>query len=542
MAHAAFLRNFFVLFLVAGAIFNFKGALAQDSSDSPHRYNVKTFGAVGDGLTNDAPAIQAALDAAAKAGGGTVYLPVGTYLLDRQRPLPQSYFSLLTIQSKVNIEGDDVFSNDPSVPSQSNSILLVAPHLNGSQTVYDSLEAWKFSQFFVITPGSDSGPRIARTLLEHCSFKNFTIDFNGAQNGYSMPPFKSKVRTDHHNWGIGTHGRANDILIDNVTFLNNTGDQSVSFIMGNVLPWSSHIRVHHCTFHNSGDVVPGSGAWDHSSVFMQATDWQITNNRFINDRPSIYATGIEFYGSNGVVSGNYVDKDSIGMNVCARQQDLYKTSIKNNIIKNARIGMDLWTTKQDIAQRVRADATIRDVTIEHNTITLRPESNFGGIVYSTLFFEMAPQNLIIKDNSISQAGNIAGRPVVAGGIHLTKGDHLTIINNRISHMSGRGIDLYGDMSDLDIEGNQIKDVALGINPHNPKQPYAYAQGIALHMGPPVGSSQGAVSVNIIGNHVYNSKGHSIQTGLLLYGAISDLHLDNNSFETPQPIENKINNQ
>jgi polygalacturonase len=43
-------------------------------------YDVRVFGAVGDGSANDAPAINAAIDAASKAGGGTVDFPAGTYL------------------------------------------------------------------------------------------------------------------------------------------------------------------------------------------------------------------------------------------------------------------------------------------------------------------------------------------------------------------------------------------------------------------------------------------------------------------------------
>ena len=43
-------------------------------------WSVKDFGATGDGVSKDTEAIQAAIDAAHKAGGGTVELPAGTYL------------------------------------------------------------------------------------------------------------------------------------------------------------------------------------------------------------------------------------------------------------------------------------------------------------------------------------------------------------------------------------------------------------------------------------------------------------------------------
>ncbi|MDQ3847091.1 MAG: right-handed parallel beta-helix repeat-containing protein, partial [Bacteroidota bacterium] len=43
-------------------------------------YNIKTFGAAGDGKTVDTKAINDAIEAAAKASGGTVYFPAGTFL------------------------------------------------------------------------------------------------------------------------------------------------------------------------------------------------------------------------------------------------------------------------------------------------------------------------------------------------------------------------------------------------------------------------------------------------------------------------------
>ena len=43
-------------------------------------YNIKEFGAAGDGLNNDTEAIQKAIDACSQSGGGIVLVPAGTYL------------------------------------------------------------------------------------------------------------------------------------------------------------------------------------------------------------------------------------------------------------------------------------------------------------------------------------------------------------------------------------------------------------------------------------------------------------------------------
>lgn len=44
-------------------------------------FNVLDFGAVGNGHVDDAPAIRAAIHAAERHGGGTIYFPKGDYWL-----------------------------------------------------------------------------------------------------------------------------------------------------------------------------------------------------------------------------------------------------------------------------------------------------------------------------------------------------------------------------------------------------------------------------------------------------------------------------
>src|SRR5262245_42345352 len=53
---------------------------AQRSSAPSTAYDVRAFGAKGDGKTLETGAINKAIEAAAAAGGGTVHFPAGTYL------------------------------------------------------------------------------------------------------------------------------------------------------------------------------------------------------------------------------------------------------------------------------------------------------------------------------------------------------------------------------------------------------------------------------------------------------------------------------
>ena len=56
------------------------GIVNAAETSSQNYFNVRSFGAVGDGKNLDSPAIDRAIDACAQAGGGTVLVPAGTYL------------------------------------------------------------------------------------------------------------------------------------------------------------------------------------------------------------------------------------------------------------------------------------------------------------------------------------------------------------------------------------------------------------------------------------------------------------------------------
>jgi hypothetical protein len=70
-------------------------------------FDVIAFGAAGNGTTDDTAAIQRAIDAAKHAGGGTVYFPARTYLVDScfSSPHPWFFYTLLIDGSNVTLSG-----------------------------------------------------------------------------------------------------------------------------------------------------------------------------------------------------------------------------------------------------------------------------------------------------------------------------------------------------------------------------------------------------------------------------------------------------
>ena len=85
------LNQFGVIFLglsLVCATCSFAGESAPPAV--PKHYNVRGFGAVGDGKTDDTAAFQKALDTAGKAGGGVVYAPVGNYFFAGNLNVPNA--------------------------------------------------------------------------------------------------------------------------------------------------------------------------------------------------------------------------------------------------------------------------------------------------------------------------------------------------------------------------------------------------------------------------------------------------------------------
>ena len=103
---------------ILGGSFAQSPATAGELTPVGRHLDVRTFGAKGDGKTDDTKAFQSGLDHTNGAGGGILFVPPGRYLIA----------SHLVVPSNVTLEG--IFAAPPTTPWQNNA--MGQPELVGS--------------------------------------------------------------------------------------------------------------------------------------------------------------------------------------------------------------------------------------------------------------------------------------------------------------------------------------------------------------------------------------------------------------------------
>jgi hypothetical protein len=178
-------------------------------------FNVKAYGATGNGVTDDSNAIRSAITAAAVAGG-TVYFPNGTYLI----------------------------SQDGSSPSGGYCLLLAASVSLLGQSTTGVVLSMAANQHVAVRPVEVTGSNL--------SISSLTINGNGT-NQTLFPD------AGLHRAGIFTEG-ASWVTIQNVISENNSGDGINIF--GDFLFPTSNIYILNCQVLNNqrtGMAPGGSG-------------------------------------------------------------------------------------------------------------------------------------------------------------------------------------------------------------------------------------------------------------------------------------------
>lgn len=124
--------------------------------------DVKAHGAVGDGITDDAAAIQAAIDAAAAQGGGRVVLPAGTYLV----------VGGLTLKTGVTLAGAPG-AKRPVVKAGAAVAIWAQTEVNATDVAVEGVELDCAGQVTSYALQVSTGT--ARATIRDCTFRDATF-------------------------------------------------------------------------------------------------------------------------------------------------------------------------------------------------------------------------------------------------------------------------------------------------------------------------------------------------------------------------------
>ncbi|MBA1244042.1 putative Ig domain-containing protein [Pseudomonas japonica] len=285
-------------------------------------FNVKDFGAVGDGVTDDTAAIQATIDAAAAAGGGTVFVPTGTFIVSAGE---EPSDGCLMLKSNVYMEGAGAGKTTVKVADGSDTkITGVIRSAYGEEThdfglsnltidgnrdnTTGKIDGW-FNGYIPGKDGHDSNVTLSGVEIKDCSGYGFdpheqTINMlieNCVSHGNGLDGFVAdymidtkyvnNVAYDNDRHGFNIVTSTNDFTMTGNVAYGNGGNGIVVQRGSENIPSPYDVTI-------EGGSVYGNGA---EGVLVKLSSDVTVTGVDIHDNGG---AGVRIYGSTGVVVSN----------------------------------------------------------------------------------------------------------------------------------------------------------------------------------------------------------------------------------------------
>ena len=278
--------------------------------------SVKDFGAVGDGVTDDTAAIQAAIDAVNAVGGGIVSVPQGTYMINAG--------------TFVNMKTNVTLFIDRGAELKA---------ITNNYAVYSVIRGTNVNNWSVIGNGKITGERTTHTgatgeggeCITVFGCENFIIDGLTIQDGWGDGIYIG---------GNATVNQSRSFTIQNC-YLNNNRRNNISVTAGRDFSIiNNRITNANGTLPEAGiDLEPNpSDAWD-------VEDCIVSNNVVWANLGSGITCSAIYHGntiiSNNVVHGNGTSGTGIGDGIAASNSQAPVIITDNLCFENVRYGIRL---------------------------------------------------------------------------------------------------------------------------------------------------------------------------------------------------------
>jgi hypothetical protein len=427
-----------LVFLLMSSLLQAAGTGQPATGEPFSAVSIRQFGAAGDGVTDDTSAIVATVSAACRAGGGTIYIPSGIFIVDPAAA---------------------------SIPLCSNLFV------HGTGTLKVKPDAGNYRTIFAAFPPD--------TAVNNVTFAGITVDQN-TYNNTTATIDAADVRTHQRIWqifaGTNVHLERMRLYVSGVNPVDVNG------------PAVSGVYVERNFFEFRKRAA--QPAFDNSAIYIDGDNFHVVDNAFVSNAADQAGTAIEVHTGSGSIRGNTIDHFTIGMNVV----DLKSSSVTGNHIRNAGYGITLWSATAmesvivsantiAIAQASRAipsawgiatahDALLKgrfsDLQITGNIVRFEQESSSRTIVGSANYG--IGLQAFGSISNVSIVGNeIVRAPVRGIALGVLSGtstvSRVSVVQNRIvdagSDLSSgavhysAAISLQGNLSSVDVLRNRL---------------------------------------------------------------------------------------
>lgn len=380
-----------------GVIFRAKGTEWYVLSNyiSGEHINVKQFGAKGDGVNNDAPIINYAIEVTSR--------------LRMKLFIPKT---------------DSFYLIDPHILTFDEST-SGAPDIHVGMLIQSNMDVFSDGAVLKLKDGisSEDAPKAIRMFfsndfLHDISMSGLVLDMNGLNNlitpkveqcrldanGNEVCEIVYSLQTQFHFGFSGTKNGvacgADNVLIENCSFINTAGVTCISMCQSNKIGvvLGSNWIIRNNLFKNNG-----LDSTDHSSIFGWATNVNCYNNTFYNDvmlAPVGGRVAYEVHGSNQNFFDNTIENyyQGLWVGINNSENTIENIYIHNNTFKLSCVFVDFYNGNLE-------DDSSFPVDIENVFI----KSNVGTITNTYVKDEVkqcirinakkAPSNVFIENNT-----------------------------------------------------------------------------------------------------------------------------------------------
>ena len=395
---------------------------AAGHAASARVFNVCDYGAKGDGIALDTPAINQAIEACAQAGAGQVRLPPGRYLSGTVHL--RSHVALY-LDAGATLVGTTNLADyqPPAAPA----FLPQAGYGNWHRGLIVAANAEDFS---IIGPGTIDGAKVFDPKGEEHMRGPHAITFAGCR-GVTI---RDVSILDSGNYAI-LFQVSDDVDVQNVKV---TGGWDGVHFRGTPDHWCRRVTISGCRFYTGDDAIAGD-YWDSAVISGCTLNSSCNGIRLIGPARHLLVSHCLFYGP--------------GLQP-------HRTSNRNNMLSGIILQPGAWDKTQGLLDDILiANTTMRDVA-SPVTIWTKPGNLAGGITISGLeatgvyrsalsaeSWSDAPiTNVVLRNAHIEFSGggqaktnqsavvapHVDVRPLPAWAVYARNVQHLTLEDVRFS--------------------------------------------------------------------------------------------------------------